>query len=255
MSSSLCRTIIQHLVKRNTSVVAASTQVQFRLYHQLVNSNNPIPTQNNASCLASNSSRFCNEFSKVRAFSDKTTDEVKEEAEDVEEKEESSSEDEQEVSEVEKLQEELKEMKDQFLRSLAEQENIRRIAKRDVENARNYAVGSFAKSLLDTSDNLSRAMEAVPEEFRTDNDSHPVLSTLFQGIQMTDDGLTKAFIKNGLKKFGTPGDKFDPNMHEALFEYPDENSDAGSVGQVMKCGFLLNDRVIRPAEVGITKKA
>jgi len=255
MSSSLSRTIIQHLVKRNTSVVAASTQVQFRLYHQLVNSNNPIPTQNNASCLASNSSRFRNEFSKVRAFSDKTTDEVKEEAEDVEEKEESSSEDEQEVSEVEKLQEELKEMKDQFLRSLAEQENIRRIAKRDVENARNYAVGSFAKSLLDTSDNLSRAMEAVPEEFRTDNDSHPVLSTLFQGIQMTDDGLTKAFIKNGLKKFGTPGDKFDPNMHEALFEYPDENSDAGSVGQVMKCGFLLNDRVIRPAEVGITKKA
>eukprot|EP01083_Nonionella_stella_P031619 86591_1 len=118
-------------------------------------------------------------------------------------------------------------MKDQFLRSLAEQENIRGIAKRDVENARQFAVTSFAKSLLDTSDNLTRAMDAVPEELRKDTENHPVLATLYEGIQMTDDGLTKALAKNKLSKFGAAGDKFDPNLHEALFEYPDENMEAG----------------------------
>lgn len=239
-------------MKHNTRVVA-STNAHSRFYHQLVNSNNPI-SKNNGTCLASHSSQFSNVFSNIKTFSDKAADEEKKEGETVEEDEESSSEEEGEGSEVKKLQLELKELKDQFLRSLAEQENIRRIAKRDVDNARNFAVSSFAKSLLDTSDNLSRAMEAVPEEYRKDTDNHAVLATLFEGIQMTDDGLTKAFTKNGLKKFGIPGDKFDPNMHEALFEYPDENMDAGSIGQVMKGGFTLNDRVIRPAEVGITKK-
>jgi molecular chaperone GrpE len=158
-------------------------------------------------------------------------------------------------NEVEKLQSELKEMKDQLLRSLAEQENIRRIAQRDVENARNFAVSSFAKSLLDTSDNLTRAMEAVPEEYRQDNEEHPVLATLYEGIRMTEEGLTKAFAKNGLKKFGERGDKFDPNMHDALFEYKDDTLEAGTVGQVMKVGFMLNNRVIRPAEVGVVKKS
>mmetsp|Transcript_8739 Transcript_8739/g.16490 ORF Transcript_8739/g.16490 Transcript_8739/m.16490 type:complete len:283 (+) Transcript_8739:128-976(+) len=156
---------------------------------------------------------------------------------------------------VEKLQAELKEMKDQLLRSLAEQENIRRIAQRDVENARNFAVSSFAKSLLDTSDNLTRAMDAVPEEYRQDNEEHPVLATLYEGIRMTDDGLTKAFAKNGLKKFGERGDKFDPNRHDALFEYMDETLEPGTVGQVMKVGYTLNNRVIRPAEVGVVKKS
>jgi Molecular chaperone GrpE (heat shock protein) len=158
-------------------------------------------------------------------------------------------------NEVTKLQAELKEMKDQLLRSLAEQENIRRIAQRDVENARNFAVSSFAKSLLDTSDNLTRAMEAVPEEYRQDNEEHPVLATLYEGIRMTEEGLIKAFAKNGLKRFGERGDKFDPNMHDALFEYKDDALEAGSVGQVMKVGYTLNNRVIRPAEVGVVKKA
>jgi len=210
-------------------------------------------TRNNSNCLAAiSSSRLSNHFLDFRSFSDKVADEEKKE-EEVAEKEEPSPE--EEVSEVEKLKEELKQLKDQFLRSLAEQENIRRIAKKDVENARNFAVSSFAKSLLDTSDNLSRAMEAVPEEYRAETEGHPVLSTLYEGIQMTDNGLTKAFAKNGLKRFGTVGDKFDPNMHEALFQYPDENMEAGSIGQVMKSGFTLNDRVIRPAEVGVIKEA
>ena len=139
--------------------------------------------------------------------------------------------------------------------SLAEQENTRTIAKRDVASAKNFAVTSFAKSLLDTSDNLSRAMESVPEEYRADTDNHPVLATLYEGIKMTDENLLKAFEKNGLVRYGVVGDKFDPSEHDALFEYPDPNMEVGTVGQVMKAGFKLNDRVIRAAEVGVIKKA
>ena len=122
-------------------------------------------------------------------------------------------------------------------------------------SAKSFAVTSFAKSLLDTSDNLSRAMESVPEEYRADTDNHPVLATLYEGIKMTDENLLKAFQKNGLVRYGTVGDKFDPSEHDALFEYPDPNLEVGTVGQVMKAGFKLNDRVIRAAEVGVIKKA
>lgn len=151
------------------------------------------------------------------------------------------------------LEKEIKELKDSLLRSLAEQENTRRIASRDVTSAKQFAITSFAKSLLDTSDNLSRALDAVPEELRHDHENHPVLANLYEGITMTNEGLDKAFAKNGLKKFGVVGEKFDPNLHEALFEYPDPKGEAGSIGQVMKVGFMLNERVVRPAEVGVVK--
>lgn len=153
------------------------------------------------------------------------------------------------------LETEIKDLKDNLLRSLAEAENTRRIAKRDVDQARSFAISSFAKSLLDTSDNLTRALDAVPAELRHDHEGNPVLANLYEGISMTDDGLTKAFAKNGLKKFGAPGEKFDPNLHEALFEYPDPAGEPGNIGQVMKVGFMLNKRVIRPAEVGVVKSA
>jgi len=183
---------------------------------------------------------------------DDQTDEISKPSPDFNEDDNDDTEDETETEE-QKLQVQITTLKDQLLRALAEQENIRRIARRDVDNSKSYAVTSFAKSLLDTSDNLSRALEAVPEEHRGDGDNS-VLSNLYEGIQMTDSGLTKALLKNGLVKFGTVGDVFDPNRHEALFEYVEEGKDAGTVGQVMKAGFELNKRVIRPAEVGIIKK-
>ena len=155
----------------------------------------------------------------------------------------------------EKLQSKVTKLKDQLLRALAEQENIRRIARRDVDNSKSFAVASFAKSLLDTSDNLSRALEAVPEEHRSEGSGgdNPVLANLYEGREMTDNGLTKAFEKNGLVKFGEAGDIFDPNRHEALFEYVEEGKDVGTVVQVMKVGFELNSRVmwLRRREVWI----
>lgn len=202
-----------------------------------------------------NTPTIMNRSLNFRHFSDKSNEEgnTNEETEGTNEENADEGSTEEEPSEVEKLEAQVKEMKDQLLRSYAEQENIRRIAQKDVSNSKAFAITSFAKSLLDTSDNLTRALDAVPEEYRDDKENHAVLATLFEGIKMTDDGLTKAFEKNGLKKFGVVGDKFDPNMHEALFEYPDNNMEAGSIGQVMKVGFSLKERVIRPAEVGVIK--
>mmetsp|Transcript_16819 Transcript_16819/g.20547 ORF Transcript_16819/g.20547 Transcript_16819/m.20547 type:complete len:268 (-) Transcript_16819:69-872(-) len=258
-----CKHILEGL-KRHSIALAANQGLKptatrcassIRQYHLLTHQPS-VGTTNNI-CLKYSLSPDSLQF---RAFSDKTSAEegnAKDNDESTADEESKSTEENAstEPSEVEKLEEQLKEMKDQLLRSLAEQENIRRIAKKDVENARSFAVTSFAKSLLDTSDNLSRALDAVPAEFRDDKENHAVLATLYEGIKMTDDGLNKAFAKNGLKKFGEAKDKFDPNMHEALFEYPDANMEAGTIGQVMKGGFTLNGRVIRPAEVGVIKSA
>ena len=153
----------------------------------------------------------------------------------------------------ETLEAELKTLKDQLLRSYAEQENTRTIAKRDVVEARQYAIKSFAKSLLEVADNLQRALDSVNAQ---DVGSSPQLQTLFDGIQMTNVGLLKALSSNGVKKYcEVPGDKFDPSLHSALMQYPDPDKETGTVGQVITVGFTLNDRVLRPAEVGVVKNA
>jgi molecular chaperone GrpE len=156
------------------------------------------------------------------------------------------------TSKEEQLEMEIKSLKDQLLRSLADQDNTRRIAQRDIEAARQFAIKSFAKSLLDVSDNLTRALEAVPKD-ELEQAKGTTLATLYEGIEMTERGLNKAFEMNGLVKYGAEGEPFDPNQHEALFEYPDSSKKPGTVGQVMKAGFMLNKRVLRPAEVGIVK--
>ncbi|GMI34745.1 hypothetical protein TeGR_g6297 [Tetraparma gracilis] len=144
-------------------------------------------------------------------------------------------------------------LKDQLLRSLAEQENIRGIAKRDMEAARNFATTKMAKSLLDVSDNLARALEAVPEEKRGDA-ANPDLVSLYEGVSMTEALLVKSFAANNLLRFGEVGDAFDANEHNAMFEYEDETKEGGTIGQIMKVGFKLNGRVIRAADVGTVKK-
>lgn len=205
---------------------------------------------NNLSTLNLSSNQYYAPFStkSESESADKKTEETAEE----ESATEAEAEAETEISEVDELKGKVKELNEKLLRSLAEQENTRRIAKRDIESARNFAITSFAKSLLDTSDNLTRAMEAVPEE---DLKTSKIIQNLHEGIQMTNDGLNKAFEKHGLKQFGVKGEKFDPNMHEALMQYPDESMEPGTLGQVMKVGFELNGRVIRSAEVGVIKKA
>ena len=163
----------------------------------------------------------------------------------------SSSTDARPPSREEELELQVKSLKDQLLRSLAEMENVRRIAKRDVSSAKSFAISSFAKTLLDTSDNLGRALESVDDATLDDLRGNAAdgdgggdddggdaigatLLTLYEGIEMTDVGLIKALEKNGVKRFGDAGDPFDPNVHEAMFEYVGEGDDAvpGTVGQV-----------------------
>jgi molecular chaperone GrpE len=187
-----------------------------------------------------------------RWFSDEKKKEEEAEAASTTAAEEGETPTEEEPNKEEELQVQIKVLKDQLLRSLAEQENTRNIARKDVDSARNYAIKSFAKSLLEVSDNLYRALESVDaEELKT----NVPLSNLHEGIQLTNDGLLKAFQSNGVTKFcEEPGDAFDPERMNALMEYPDISKEPGTVGQVIKVGFSLNNRVLRPAEVGIIKK-
>lgn len=155
-------------------------------------------------------------------------------------------------SETETLKGELAELKNQLLRSLAEQENIRSIARRDVEAARNFSVKSFAKSMLEVADNLDRALDSVDQEEAAKNDT---LKTFVEGIEMTGSGLVKALKSNGVETFcEQPGDEFDAEKHQALMEYQDPKATPGTIGVVMKKGYTLNGRVLRAAEVGIIKK-
>ena len=137
------------------------------------------------------------------------------------------------------------------IRSYAEEENVRRIAKRDVENARLYANTSFAKAMLDVADNLERALAAVPPEKKKGED--PILNSLVEGIEMTEKNLQKIFGQFGIVKYGADGDKFDPSLHDALFQQPAvDGKESGVVSTVLKTGYKLKDRVIRAAQVGTT---
>lgn len=151
------------------------------------------------------------------------------------------------AKETEALKAEIKDLKERVLRSLAEEENVRRIAKRDVDNAHAYANVSFAKAMLDVADDLERALRVVPAEQRKTGDK--TLQTLVEGIEMTDKNLHKIFTKFGIVKFGKVDEAFDPHHHDALFQIPDATK-PDTIGQVVKPGYKLKDRVIRAAEVG-----
>jgi molecular chaperone GrpE len=190
-----------------------------------------------------------------QSFSSTTGDEPpKQETDEAKTQDSKSEEPAQQTDPVPALEAQVKDLKDQLLRSLAEQENTRRIAQRDVDTARQFAIKSFAKSLLEVADNLERALQAVPEDDRK-AEATSTLTTLYQGIQMTEQGLLKTFQMHGLIKYGQVGELFDPNKHAALYEYVDASKTPGTVGQIMKPGFMLHKQVLRPAEVGVIKKA
>eukprot|EP00607_Mallomonas_marina_P004232 CAMPEP_0182427138 /NCGR_PEP_ID=MMETSP1167-20130531/14950_1 /TAXON_ID=2988 /ORGANISM="Mallomonas Sp, Strain CCMP3275" /LENGTH=232 /DNA_ID=CAMNT_0024609113 /DNA_START=186 /DNA_END=884 /DNA_ORIENTATION=+ len=150
---------------------------------------------------------------------------------------------------VSQLEAELKEMQSKLLRSYAEEENVRRIAKRDVENAKAYANTKFAKALLDVADNLDRGLGAVKDAQKESED--PTLKVLLEGVEMTNKGLLKVFSEFGIQKYGAVGDVFEPTLHDALFRIPSPEGKINTIGQVVKTGYKLKDRVIRAAEVGI----
>ncbi|KAK3132416.1 hypothetical protein QOZ80_6AG0521130 [Eleusine coracana subsp. coracana] len=156
---------------------------------------------------------------------------------------------------------EMNDMKDKVLRSYAEMENVIARTKRDSESSKKYAVQNFSKSLLDVADNLTRASSVVKETFSkidTTKDSAgavPLLKTLLEGVDMTDKQLEEVFKKFGVEKFDPLNEKFDPTRHCAIFQIPDPSKPSGTVASVVKVGYMLHDRVLRPAEVGVTEGA
>jgi molecular chaperone GrpE len=154
-------------------------------------------------------------------------------------------------AELARLEAENAQLKDQALRFAAEAENTRRRAEREMNDARAYAIQRFARDLLGVPDNLSRALKAVPGEA-----SDPVLKSLVQGLEMTERELLTAFERNGLKRVEPQaGDRFDPNLHQAMMEQPTSDVPPGSVIQTFQPGWELFGRIVRPAMVVTASKA
>ena len=147
------------------------------------------------------------------------------------------------------LEAEIARLKDQLLRALAEQENVRRRAQRDKEDAVKFAASNFAKDLLAPADNLRRAIESVPENLPHDQ----TVRNLLAGVEATERELLTAFERHGIKRIEAQGERFDHNLHQAIFEVEDSGKPAGTVVQVLQPGYLLADRLLRPAMVGVAK--
>ncbi|GMH05768.1 hypothetical protein Nepgr_007608 [Nepenthes gracilis] len=156
-------------------------------------------------------------------------------------------------------QREIAAMQDKVLRSYAEMENVMDRTRREAENSKKFAIQGFAKSLLDVADNLSRASSVVKESFVKIDASKdtvgamPLLKTLLEGVDMTEKQLLEVFKKSGVEKYDPTNEQFDPNRHNAVFQVPDNTKPVGTVAVVLKSGYTLYDRVIRPAEVGVTQ--
>jgi len=159
--------------------------------------------------------------------------------------------DDPEEGSVEALAREAAESRDKILRTLAEMENLRKRTAKEVADARAYGITGFARDVLDIADNLQRALDAVPAETRESAD--PNLKALIEGVELTERALLNALEKNGVKKFDPSGEKFDPNFQQAMYEVPDASVPPGTVVQVVQAGYMIGERVLRPALVAVAK--
>jgi molecular chaperone GrpE len=149
------------------------------------------------------------------------------------------------------LERELADMKDRLLLTLAEMENLRKRTEREVADARVYGVSSFARDVIGVADNMHRAMQALDDELRAKADD--AMKALLDGVELTERELINVLEKNGVKKIEPLGQKFDPNRHQAMFEVEDASVPSGTVAQVMQAGYLIGERVLRPALVAVSK--
>jgi molecular chaperone GrpE len=148
------------------------------------------------------------------------------------------------------LEAELAQLKDQTLRTLAEAENARRRLRKDADEAAKYALANFAKELLEAPDNLRRALDAIPPEGRM---SDALLERLASGVELVERELGAVFERAGIKRIDPLGQPFDHNLHQALFEVPTAEKPPGTVMQVLAPGYVIHERLLRPAMVGVAK--
>lgn len=150
---------------------------------------------------------------------------------------------------IKALEGEVAEWKDKMMRALADAENTRRRSVKDREDAGKYAITGFAKDLLDFSDNFHRALAAIPAEMHDD----PRIASIIDGLEAMDANLLKTFERHGIKKIEPLDETFNPNFHEVMFEAPVPGKPGGVVIQVVEAGYVIADRLLRAAKVGISK--
>ena len=154
-------------------------------------------------------------------------------------------------AELQRVEDENAELKDKMLRLAADMENLRRRTQKDVSDAREYSIAGFAREMLAVSDNLRRALDALPDDLRQEGESG--LNTLIEGVELTERSMLQALEKHGVKKITPVNERFDPNFHQAMFEIPDTEVPNNTVLQVVQDGYVIGGRVLRPALVGVSK--
>ena len=146
------------------------------------------------------------------------------------------------------LEAEKSDLKDRLMRALAETENVRRRAEREVKDARTYAIAGFARDMLNVADNIHRALDAARQ-----GEQSPAAKALIEGVELTERDLVATLGRHGVKLLEPEGQKFDPNFHQAMIEVPTDEVPGGTVVQVVQAGYAIGDRVLRPAMVGVAK--
>jgi molecular chaperone GrpE len=152
---------------------------------------------------------------------------------------------------AEALAREAADYKDKLLRTLAEMENLRRRTEREIADARHYGISSFARDILAVADNMDRALQALDADLREKADAGT--KALLDGVELTERELLKVLEKHGVKRFEPIGERFDPNLHQAMYEVTDPSVPAGQVVQVVQPGYMIADRILRPALVAVAK--
>ena len=149
------------------------------------------------------------------------------------------------------LAREAAEYKDKLLRTLAEMENLRRRTEREIADTRHYGISLFARDIVAVADNMDRALQALDADLREKADA--ATKALLDGVELTERELLKVLEKHGVKRFEPIGERFDPNLHQAIYEVPDASVPSGQVVQVVQPGYMIADRILRPALVAIAK--
>jgi molecular chaperone GrpE len=153
--------------------------------------------------------------------------------------------------ELELARAEAADMRDRYMRLAADMDNLRRRTEREVKDAKSYSVAGFARDMLAVSDNLRRALDAIPADVRAGADAG--LNTLIEGVELTERSMLSTLERHGVRKLEPEGQKFDPNFHQAMFEVPNPDVPHNTVVQVVQAGFTIGERVLRPAMVGVAK--
>ena len=151
---------------------------------------------------------------------------------------------------IEALKRDLEEAKQETLYAKADTQNVRRRAEKDIQDARNYAATGFARDILSVWDNLSRAVQAIPESLREEEK----MKGLVTGIEATQRELEKVFAQHGITRIASIDLPLDPNQHQAMMEVPTDEKEPGTIVQEMQSGWMIKDRLLRPAMVGVAKK-